>query len=101
MSANGLQIMAGSCGFQDFAQAPDMHIDRSLFQVRTGSPNMIKKLGPAVAAPRMAHEKLQQAVLGWSNVNLDSIMQQAPCNRVQRQLTCDQLTAFVNRAASA
>jgi hypothetical protein len=49
----------------------------------------------------MAHEKLQQAVLGWSDVNLDSFMQQAPCNRVQRQLTCDQLTAFVNRAASA
>ena len=101
MSANGLQIMARSCGSQDFAQTPDMHIDRPFLQVCIGSPNMIKELGPAVAAPRMAHEKLQQAVLGWSDMNLDSIMQQAPSNRVQRQLTCDQPAAFVNRAASA
>ena len=86
MSANGLQIVAGSGGFQDFSQAPDMHVNRSLFQVGIGSPNMVKELGPAVTAPRMAHEKLQQAVLGWSDVNLDSILHHAPCNRVQRQL---------------
>ncbi len=92
MSANGLQIVAGSGGFQDFAQAPDMYIDGSLFQVCIGSPNMVKELGPAVAAPRMAHEKLQQAVFGWSHVNLEAIVQHAPRNRVQRQLAHDQLT---------
>ena len=101
MSANGLQIIAGSCGFQDFTQAPDMYINRPLFQVRIGSPHMIEELGPAVTAPRMTHEKLQQTVLGWSDVKLGSVMRYAPRNRVQHQLSRDQLAVFINRAASA
>ena len=101
MSTNGLQVVAGSGGFQDFSQPSDMHIYRSFFQVNIGSPYVVKQLRATVAASRMAHKKLQQAVFSGPCMNLKPFMHDAVGIRVQYQFSDDQHAIFVDRAASA
>ena len=50
-----------------------MDINGAFFQVDIGSPDPVKQLAAAVDTPGVTHKKLEQPVIGWSQVDLDAI----------------------------
>ena len=78
MAAHRLHVVAGRTGLKCFAQAADMHIDRTLFEVSIGPPDMIQQLGTTVRASGVAHEKFQKAEFCWAHGHFCIAQQNLP-----------------------
>src|SRR3546814_793230 len=67
--AYGLHQRIDAVGFQRLAQAPDVHIDRTLLDIHIATPYVVEQLRARVHALGMGHEKMQQAVFGWPDLD--------------------------------
>src|SRR5690554_8104801 len=53
---------------QGFAQAADMHVDGALLDIDIATPYLVEQLATGVGALLVGHEKLQQTVLGGTDL---------------------------------
>src|SRR5690606_41928784 len=67
--AHCAKAVGGAGQVDGLAQAPDMDVDRSQFDVAILSPHAVEQLPAREDASWMLHEMAQQAKLGWPEVH--------------------------------
>src|SRR6185295_267035 len=68
-AADGADRVLFAAGVEQFAQAADMHVDGSLVDIDVAAPDAVEQLLAAEHATGMLQEKLQQAILGRTEID--------------------------------
>src|SRR6476661_9668372 len=71
-AAHGPDRILLAAGIEQFAQAADVHIHRAFVDINVAAPDAVQQLLPAEHAAWMLQEKLQQAILGRTEVDRTS-----------------------------
>src|SRR5688572_9457012 len=71
-----------------FAEPANVHVDRALLDVDVATPDPVQQLRAAVDAIRMAHEKLEQAVLRGTERDLGAPDADLVASRIELQGSC-------------
>src|SRR5689334_20250112 len=89
-AANRLDHSVGAKWLERNAQPPDVHVDRSLFDVDVIAPDEIEQLRATVHALRPRHEQAQESKLCGSERNFGFADHYPVLDWIERQRTCCQ-----------
>src|SRR5260370_29863511 len=68
-AAHGADRILLAAGVEQFAQPPDMHIDRALVDIDVAAPDAVEQLLAAEHPARMFQKKLQEPVFGRAEID--------------------------------
>ena len=85
VTTHGLHESIEPARLEQRAQSTDVHVDGALLDHRLASPYRVEQLAAGVGALRVAHEELEQAELGWSDLERFTGDRDAVADRVERQ----------------
>src|SRR6266700_3646636 len=68
-AAHGADRILLAARIEQFAQAADMHVDRTLIDIDVAAPDTVEQLLAAEHAARMLQEELQETILGRAEID--------------------------------